>query len=280
MKQIPYKDTYLTFYHYKEPLKVVDGGFGYQGALLSTIDGTQVQCHICGELFADVGRHAISSHKEIVPTVRDYKERFGLAYSTALISESERDRRKMLMIKQWSRYTPEQRDRLRARIRKAAKKWHEARAAHKRRQPKITLETKNKRGTCPDQLLEKVNKCAADLGHTPSKAEFIDYCKGSQRYVHLISATFGSWTEAVKLAGLSAREHAQSSGRRIYSDEELLDALSLFQQENQKIPSYTDSRRGLLPDAGIYQRRFGSLPKARKLAGIRERPTRWGVVPA
>ena len=271
MKRIPYKDTFLTFYHYKEPLRKAETGFGYQGALLSTIEGDKVMCHVCGELYADVGRHAISAHKETVPTVRDYKEMFGLAYSTQLISESERDRRKMILIKRWASLSDKEKKEIQARMKKNLAEWYKKREAH-RKQPKQALETKNRRGTCPDQLLDNIIKCSESLGKTPTKAEFIDWCDGSQRYVHLIYKTFGSWTNAIKKAGLMEREKVQNNERRRLSDEELLDSLSIFYQENGKVPSYTDSRRGLLPDAAIYVRRFGSFSQARRLAGSQALP--------
>lgn len=271
---IKYKDTFLTFYNYKEPLKKVVGGFGYEGVLLSTIDGKEVQCHICGELFSNVAKHTISVHKDITPTAHAYKEKFKLAFETALISEVERERRKEEGFRFWASMTPEQRRRHVELINRKAAAWLKKNPDY-HKQPKIQLETKNKRGTCPDQLLEKIRVVAKKLGKTPSKTEFINHYD-SQRFLHLIYATFGSWLKAVELAGLSKRPRVEHMGdKNRYSDDELLEFLTLFHQENGKIPSYTDARRKLLPDAAIYERRFGSFAKARELAGIHEKPGRW-----
>jgi len=275
---VPYKDTHLTFYHYKEPLKQVHEGFGYEGALLGTLDGEKIQCHICGDLFTDLAGHATKTHKELTPTARDYKERFGLAFSSALVSEAERARMKMVGMLWWHRLSPEKRAEhiRRSKAKRAA--WYKKKIeARSKTHPKHQLETKNKRGTCPDQLLERVREVTTALGRTPSKSEFIDHFD-SQRYLHLIYATFGSWRNAVQRAGLSAKQQELTLGKRKprQSNDELLDLLSVFHQENGRIPSYTDCRRGLLPSSDIYIRRFGSISEARRLAGIHLKPTRWG----
>lgn len=277
MKQIPYKDTYLTFYHYKEPLKKAATGFGYQGAVLGSLDGTGIQCHLCGELWGDLAKHIIMSHKDDVQGTHGYKERFGLAFKTALVSETVRMNRKAHGLIAWQNMSAEKKREIRRKSKEAFDTWMATKKP--RIQPKHQLETKNKRGTCPDQLLAKINECAKSIGHTPSKKDFIDWCD-SQRFVHLIYKTFGSWTEGIKRAGLEAKKQIQNGGKREYSDDELLDSLLLFQQETGKIPSASDCRRGFLVDYNIYVRRFGSFPLARKLAGINERPTKWGVAPA
>ena len=128
------------------------------------------------------------------------------------------------------------------------------------------METKNKRGVCPDQLLAKIKEVAEKVGHTPSLVEFIEVT-GTQRFKHLIFKTFGSWKNALKMVNLQPKE--KRMGRYIkYSSEELLEYLVIFAQENLRIPTSTDCRRGLLPDSAVYTRRFGSLPKARELAGV------------
>ena len=146
----------------------------------------------------------------------------------------------------------------------------------KRNQPLLTLETKNKRGTCPDQLIDKIEKCAEVLGHQPSKREFIDFYK-SQRYLHIIYKTFGSWQNAVKIAGFKDKLSTQSKGRgkKIYSKEEVIDLFKLFYQENNKPPTETDCRRGLIPDSQVIRRLFGSMSQARLEAGITDKVGRW-----
>lgn len=255
---IKYEDEYLTMTHYKEPLKPVVNGFGYEGCLLMTIDGKGVQCHLCGKTFGDLSMHLRGTHKM---KADDYREKFQLARSTSLISEEVRENRKLATLK-WIKQMEE----------KHGSDWRKTfkRNGVKGRLTKktghglgITLETKNKRGSCPDQLIDRIKIVTEQLGHVPSKKEFIENT-GTQRYVHLIYKTFGSWLNAVRRAGLQPKERSQA----IYEDSELLEYLRDFYIKNGKIPTDSDGRRGLIPTTDTYNKRFGSLPKARELAGI------------
>ncbi len=260
----------LTLKHYKEPLLAVKkkDGFGYYGALSISVDSGKLQCHACGELFDHLGLHLYYTHDMTVP---EYRDKYKLSATSALVSEPLRLKLKENTMRWMASLTPERR----IEMAKAARAGRELRG---RFQPKEALEAKNKKGTCPDQLLDTIKKCAEAIGHTPSKKEFIAHYD-SQRYVHLIYKTFGSWEGAVKMAKLHPKEVVQNGGRRNYSDEELLEYLNIFWQENQKIPTETDCRRGLIPDSGVYKSHFGSLPNARKLAGIQDIPTRWKTLP-
>lgn len=111
---------------------------------------------------------------------------------------------------------------------------------------------------------------AISIGHVPSLREFRVWC-GTQKYVHLIFKTFGSWEKAVKKAGLTPKKKyisPKGTPKLRYSDEELLDYMSIFWQENKKIPTETDCWRKFIPNGDIYRRRFGSMENARRLAGI------------
>ena len=257
----------VTLMHYKEPLKAVPKvlGFGYYGALSGTLDGEKIQCHICGKLYKAVGPHAQQAHKVLV---NRYREMFDLARSTALISEKEREKRKQRTISWMKTLTKKDLQEIRRRQKRGVRLYREKYIA---RRFKIRLETKNKRGVCPDQLIAKIQEAAKSLGHTPTKNEFIDYCK-SQRFVHLIYATFGSWTKALSQAKLTPSQPKTYNTYRKYSDDELLDYLSIFYTETGRVPTETDCRRGFIPTSEVYSRRFGSLPKAREKAGIREEP--------
>ncbi len=272
-KIIKRNEEMLTFYNYKEPLKEIPEGlgFGYYGVLLGTTDGEKVECHICGKTYSGLNAHIIQSHNMLT---KEYKEKFDLAASTALISDAERERRKVRTMQWWAGLSKRERiEHKRIRMEATAKYKED----HPQPNFKIRLETKNKRGTCPDQLLAKIQECAKALGRVPTKNDFIDYT-GSQRFVHLIYATFGSFVKARELAKIhTGNLPSNKGGRKKHTDDELLEYLQIFQQENNKIPTETDCRRGLIPGSETYRRHFGSLPKARALAGIEEVPTRWGV---
>lgn len=252
---------FLTLKHYKEPLRPVKKGYGYYGAIAMSKEDGRIQCHFCGELFDNLALHIYKIHDI---TATEYKLKFSLSRSSALVSERVRMDAKEKTLEWMRRLTPEQKEAHMRRARAGRREW---------RKFKERLEDKNKKGTCPDQLLDTIKKCAEKLGHTPSKNEFIAHYD-SQRFVHLIYKTFGSWTKAIKMARLTASEK-KAGKKKEYSNEELLDYLSIYHQENGNIPTESDARRGLIPDVGVYKRHFGSLPKARKLAGIQDVPSRW-----
>lgn len=143
----------------------------------------------------------------------------------------------------------------------------------KRIRGKDSLELKNLRGTCPDQLLDKIKKCSEAIGRTPSVKDFVEW-SGSRRHFDLIQKTFGTWVKAKKMVGMKESKRGIKKGvvKSKYSDEELLEYLQMFKTKTGNIPTTTDCERGLLPNQSIYFRRFGGIAKARELAGIYEKP--------
>lgn len=267
-EKIPYKDTFLTLKNYKTPLREIKNGYGYYGALLSTIDGSGVQCHMCGELFTDLSFHILRKHEL---TVTEYRNKFMLSVRTALISENERLFRANRTIK-WMKGRKQWQDTVTEAERKAHyKRMNEARWSTKNKN--LSLEIKNKRGTCPDQLLDKILEVAHKLGKTPTVIEFIDET-GGQRYINLIYKTFGSWSKALKQVNLELHIQTRATGHKFphqggrgYTDEELLEYIRIFAEENRRKPTQTDCKRGLLPEYSCYKR-FGGFPTARELANI------------
>ena len=260
-----YKATELTLTNYKEPLISIPKGkgFGYYGTIINTNDGKYIQCHICGKLFTSLPGHILNGHKK---KVADYKEEFGLAKMTALVSESERFVLKDRYLKWFNSMSEEEKQKF-SQTRKD--NWKKFIKGRRRGQPGLSLEDKNKRGTCPDQLLEKIREVAKTLGHTPSKLEFIQTL-GTQRYIHLIYKTFGSWEGAVDLAGFMPKQRGRGGYTFTYDNEQLLEYLRNFVVVHKKIPTWTDFNRGLLPSYTIYTRRFGSIENAREEAELYE----------
>lgn len=257
----------LTLKHYKEPLLSVKkkDGYGYYGALSVSLTTGKLQCHMCGGMFDHVGAHAWLAHGM---RAREYREKYKLSPTSALVSEGLRMKLKERTLEFIAKMSLKQRK----------EHMEHARKARRREQPRESLEAKNRKGTCPDQLLAKIKECAEAIGHTPTQKEFIDFNQ-SQRFLHLVNKTFGSWKNAIKMAKLAERPQFGGKPRQRYTNEELLEYLNIFWQENQKVPTETDFRRGLLPDSNVYKRRFGSVPKARTLAGIHEHPKRWDTLP-
>lgn len=266
----------LILGNYKEPMRVVPKGYGYMGALLATKDGSKIQCHICGKLYEGLNMHIQHMHKM---TTREYKEKFEIAYQTALVSETRRQILKDKTMKWLQSMTKEELSEFNLNKMKKLREYLAKKLEH-RMQPKLTLESKNKRGTCPDQLLEKINVCAKSIGHSPTKMEFIDFY-ASQKYIHIIYKTFGSWDKAKKMAGheilKSDSNNLKGKTRHFYTRDEVIEYFQIFFQENDRPPTCTDCRRGLIPDYSVIKGLFGSMQAARDAAGITGEVGRWKI---
>lgn len=250
---------------YKLPLKNVEEGkgFGYYGAL-SFDTKSRLQCHICGDLHDELGLH-LRLHNI---SADDYRSKFQLSFKTSLISERQREKRKVQMARLWSSMTEDQRRARKAKSEKGRRKWWKT---YTYKKGELTSETKNKRGTCPDQLLELIKIAANSYGRTPSIVEFEEFHK-TTRFKPIIVRTYGSWNRAVKAAGWKPNMGRINSPKGIakkkYSKEELLDLLHGYYEEHGVTPSASDSRRGFLPSERVFTTRFGSFPEARRQAGL------------
>lgn len=254
--------------HYKEPLKPVPRkwGVGYYGAIQVTLDGEKIQCHMCGKLFKNLSFHIRNVH---FVNAKEYKSFFQLARTTALVSEAERNRLKENAMRRWQEMSPKQRQEVMRTRMEGLKKWWKENRNKDRKFGKHRLETDNKRGTCPDQLKDRLRKMAEKLGHTPSMRDFKKE-NNSSRWIGYINSTFGSFGKAIKAAGLvPKKKFVYKEGKKNwYSDEELLDFISIFWQENGRVATETDFHRGYIPNPQIYRRRWGTIAAARDAAGI------------
>lgn len=240
----------VIFYGYKPPFRKFEGGFGYEGVLMYSKSEGKVQCHLCGGLFRMLNNgHLVKVHGI---TAAEYKDKVGLNQSSALMGEETRE--KLL-----SRpYNPNHMEELRkAQIRR--------RERIKKGLPdlqsgfKQSLEKKNERGTCPEQLLDRIRDAVKQLGHTPTLEEFLRLNEG--KYTGSIRATYGTWTNAMMKLGLQT--HHKS-----YTKEELLEAMRTFYQVNHRSPKWSDMERGLLPSSTAYYNHFKGINHARLLANV------------
>jgi len=217
---------------------------------------------VCGKLFQDLGPHIRTKHKI---DVKEYRTQFMLAKKSSLISETRRLQLKNNTIKWLEGMTEDERNEIRTRsLEKARQYWSE----HPwREQPKIALETKNKRGTCPQQLLEKIREIEERIGHTPSLKRFV-YETGGQRYKHSIFTMFGSWNAALKLLGCTDITPARTRYSEHYTKEELIGYMRAYFKIHKKVPTNTDFKRRLLPSRSVYYKNFGSINEARRMASI------------
>lgn len=252
----------LLYEDYKEPLReakdALGYGFGYMGTVALTPDRDYVQCHICGNLYANLAGHIIA-HKI---TQSDYKLTYGLEKKTILMGDTMRERRQQLVLAKNSTIANIKGS---GKLPDHLKKWWEDKAKDPEFKRKthtgMSLEMRNKKGLCPDQVLEKILDLKEILGKTPSSDEFSEHFKG--RYIASIVYQHGSWVNAVKKLGLMTRDELRHP-----DSEQLLQDLRDFKETFNRIPMTSNFNRGLLRDKNVYIRQFGKLNNARVEAGM------------
>lgn len=245
---------HLNIRPYKEPLEKVEGGFGYLGTLAHTEDGSKVQCHICGELFESLGKHTAKKHKV---SAQEYRQRFKLPKRIGLASETERTKMRNLNLAQSSKTKAERVKRIAAYGRDPSKKDRFDKHGGQ------SLENKNRRGGCYYQLLDKIEALGKKLGKTPTGRDFNkEYGTGFTTSVRL---TFGSWNQAVSLAGFTPTRFRGSNVK--YSRDMVIAALRNFYEIEGRVPRARDLG-DTLPANLVIIRLFGGIVEARRAAGL------------
>lgn len=177
----------VTFYNYKEPLMKFDKGYGFIGALVFDSETDKVQCHLCGEWFLSLPPHL---HREHNMTASAYKEEVGLFQTTALIGETVREKliakgleKRLKNLRPGKKVSEETKNKIRNTLKKNGEK----------------PEGLNLRGTCPAQLLDRLQKAYETHGENFSFREHVTFD-------YLLTKTFGSVKEACILAGVPYRK--------------------------------------------------------------------------
>jgi len=313
-KEMEYPDSpsgFVTLYNYKEPFmpfKYEGDGYGYEGVLL--FDGTsdKIQCHLCGNWLHAMGNHLQKEHNM---KANDYKELTGLRKTTALVSETLRAKmiangldKRLQTLRAGGKKTEEQKQKIRETNLKNSFK----------------RESQNEKGTCPQQLIDRIQRKATELGRCPTLKDIT--------YEAVLRKVFGSFTEACRAAGLEPQKPGQTRSnprwwitdeelikfvrdfwiknsrfpkhkecptaqfgkkyfnkrkeinkkvlwgegkyqnlgeRIIYTKTEMIEILRNFQKNNNRLPSISDCKRGLLPHASRYYYHFGNFKNALEL---------------
>lgn len=221
-KEVEYEDApsgYITLYNYKEPFMKFEEGYGYQGVLAFDGETEKVQCHFCGDWFGQLPHHI---HREHNMRAQEYKALVGLAPTTALVNEHTR--KKMIE----------------SGLEKRAENLRPGVSPSKATRDKIakTLrenrrEMQNVRGTCPEQLLDRLRKHAEKLGRTPKEREIT--------YHSTLKSVFGSVRNAVELAGLEPRPYGQTvNNPRLITKEKLVKEVVQFLETHKRLPRFKD----------------------------------------
>lgn len=309
-KEMEYPDApsgYVFLYNYKETFMDFEyegEGYGYQGVLLFDGSSDKIQCHFCGGWYKSLGHHI---HREHNMKASAYKDIVGLRQTTALVGEDTRAK----MIENGL-------DKRLQNLRKGGKKTQAEKDKISNTLKRVSRETENEKGTCPFQLLDRLQNKADELGRCPTTNE-IGFCETLRR-------VYGSFNNACQMAGLEplkigqtlvgktytkenttqfikdfyhennrfpkAKEFKSQLAFRIYSKnrkeintevlisakkfhktgvkmrytkETLLEIIKTFIETNNRMPSISDCKRGLLPHTSNYYYHFGSLKKALEL---------------
>lgn len=120
-----------------------------------------------------------------------------------------------------------------------------------------------------DELLDALRRAADELGRTPTQKE-IAAMDGYPSYMTYFKR-FGSWNEALRLAGIEPRERHV----RRYTEAELITLLKEAAAVLGRTPK-TDDLQAMdaYPSWHTYHARFGSWNKALEAAGLRPRRIR------
>lgn len=116
-----------------------------------------------------------------------------------------------------------------------------------------------------EELLNYLRVFHKENGRLPIAKEFLN----NPDYPTFVTyqKRFGSWNKAITLAGLDNREKCARSNK--YSDEELLIFLTIFYEENGKVPGKRDFINNFAyPDYQNYTAHFGSWGNALKMVGL------------
>lgn len=256
-KEMEYPDApsgAVMLYNYKEPFMRYEGGYGYQGVLLFDAVEEKIQCHLCGEWFAYLPYHLRREHST---SASEYKEMVGLAKTTALISEKQRA---LLIERGIERFKN---------LKAPQKRSEETKKKISESLKNFRREHENKRGTCPEQLIDRLKKKYEELGHTPGRIRGTDKREMDK---HIYTKVFGSFERACELAGIPYHKPGDTRKRgkpmeSLTTREELLGYLGKFKEINGRDVSRSDIRRGLIPSESRYKKEFGSLKKALKIMG-------------
>lgn len=240
-------DAKIIYPDYKEPLWKVNEGYGFYGTMGHSEDGRFVQCHECGGLFGNLGQHAQKKH-DLKST--EYRQKYQLMAKTSLMSHQSR---KVYASTYQYLWTEEHKQYLREQRAKIDKSKVGVKGGKVRR----ALEKKNKLGTCPDQLIDKIQRLSVTLRRVPSYTEFEkEYGLG---VMDAVVNEHGGWIKAVHKAGLIPAKEAAT-----YDRGDMLMKLVRFRKKHGRDALSNDlNSLSYLPSLSTYQRAFGSLHEAR-----------------
>lgn len=239
---------------YKEPMRKVEEGFGYYGAITSSNDGGHIQCHVCGYFFANLGAHVSMKHSDL--GTQNYKVKFGLRLKEGLLSDVER-------VSRQDSYNKTARENLQ----NLEKAW----AANKKKRESGELksggdmwspQTRNEKGMCEDQTIAKLQHLAeANGGVVTQKLFLAEYGGGA---LDPVRTWFGTWENALEKADIKSFIKSRKEVR----DNIPQSILDFYIREGRTPQSSDFDSDTLLPGRKIVSNSYGNLNNARQAAGV------------
>jgi len=255
-KNTPREEGWPEGIEYHKPINPIKDGYGYHGVLLADKKTGQVQCHVCGGWFDWLQNHIRGSHKM---KADEYREQFGLGYTTALCSEKVRN----LLVKRAMTYPWERMYKKGQLLKKMSQQGRNHNEKWWKRNHS-TDEEKNRNGTCYLQLIDRMEQSCNRLGRQPYAHEMKD--NRGVGFRKSVMREFGSVKEMRDIMDSRGYEYLNPWKRKKYSDDNLLQAMRKFADIYGRKPSYSDAKMGVMPSQSVYEKRFGSWTKAKLLA--------------
>lgn len=226
--EVEYEDApsgFVNFYNYKEPLMKFPGGYGYIGALIFDGKTDQIQCHFCGDWFQSLPHHLAREHNM---KASYYKEAVGLLQNTALVSETTRAKLiasgldiRLQNLRKGKKKTQTEKDKISATLKRNATK----------------SEYQNLKGTCPAQLIDRIQRIAKEKGSELKMRDF-------DGFNELLKKNFGSVKEACRIAGIKYRKPSQTLAhekkQKTATEEAALNFIKEFITKFNKMPLQKD----------------------------------------
>lgn len=296
---------YVTLYNYKEPFMPFRQGYGYEGCLLFDGTTDKIQCHYCGEWFEQLQHHLHGEHNmstseyKLAVGLSKTTALISEKFREKLISAGQ-SRFKNLKNRKGLTPSKETREKIRQTLKDRRREYQNIQGCC----PLQLIDRLQKKsielGRCPtskeityEDTLAKVfgsfSEACKRAGLTPLKpGQTLTKSKYTLEYLISLGRKFyqdnkrlpnskdmnrAAWAKYAKqrklIEGriLYGEKAYQKTGRRLHlSKEDLLETIKLFYKNNNRYPSVSDCRRGLLPHASRYYYHFGSLAKAVKQA--------------
>jgi len=117
-----------------------------------------------------------------------------------------------------------------------------------------------------EEMIELLERLAKELGRTPVKSDLIacSYCPTFKTYIR----TFGSYTKALRMAGLQSHRKAPEENSMENLTASLKKLFNILQRTPQKGDIEAASKEGICPCFKTFTRAFGSYNKALEVAGL------------